>query len=80
MPLYHFHIAKGQKLVDPNTIELSNVEAAKHHAYKLAGSLTALSRGLGGLRHLRDWYVQVTDERGKVLARCEVRPMAGARE
>jgi hypothetical protein len=79
MPHYHFHIAKEQKLVDHSTIELSNAEAAKRHAHRLAGSLTALSQGLGGLRHLGGWYVQVTDERGNMLARCEVKAMVGAR-
>jgi hypothetical protein len=40
--------------------------------------LTLLSRGFG-IRHLHDWYVQVTDHRGNTLARCDVRPIAPAR-
>jgi hypothetical protein len=37
--------------------------------------LTVLSSGFG-IRHLRDWCVQVTDQRGNTLAHCEVRPIA----
>ncbi len=77
MPLFHFRIAKGDKVVDPKGIELPDADAARRHAERLAGGLTLLSRGFG-VRHLRDWYVQVTDERGNTLARCEVRPIPAA--
>jgi hypothetical protein len=77
MPLFHFHIAKGEKTIDPKGIELPDAEAAKEHA-ELAGGLTLLSNGFG-IRHLRDWYVHVMDERGNTLTRCEVRPIAAVR-
>ena len=75
MPLFHFRIAKGDKIVDPKGIELPDVHAAKRHAELLARGLTVLSSGFG-IRHLRDWCVQVTDQRGNTLAHCEVRPIA----
>jgi hypothetical protein len=78
MPLFHFRIAKGEKTVDPKRVELPDAEAAKEHAERLASGLTLLSNGFG-IRHLRDWHVQVMDERGNALTRCEVRPIAAAR-
>ena len=79
MPLYHFRIAKGEKIVDPNGIELPDADAAKRHAERLAGGLTLLSSGFG-IRHLRDWYVQVMDEGGNTLVRYEVRPFVATRD
>ena len=71
MPLYHVHVAKGRKAVDPRAVELPDVESAKRYAERLAGGLTMLSRGFG-IRYLGDWYVQVTDGRGKTLTQCHV--------
>jgi hypothetical protein len=72
MPLYHFRMAKGPKIIDHNGIELPDAAAAKRHAEKLAQGLTAISADFGGIRHLLDWRIEVTDERGKTLAQCEV--------
>ena len=72
MPTFYFHLANGRKLLDPRGIDLPDQDAAKRHAERLAGGLTAVSREFGGISHLRDWHVQVTDERGKMLAQCEV--------
>jgi hypothetical protein len=71
MPHYNIRIAKGRKVVNPVGVELPNREAAKRHAEKRADGLTVLSRGFG-MRHLGDWHVQVLDEYGKIVVRCEV--------
>jgi hypothetical protein len=71
MPLYHFHVVKGRKKLDPNAIELPNDESAKRHGEHLADGLTTLSRGFG-IRYLGDWHVAVTDAKGKSVTRCEV--------
>ena len=68
MPLYHVHVAKEQRKVDYKVIDLPNAESAKHHAARLAHGLAVLSHGFRGAR-LRDWCVQVTDEKGKAVAR-----------
>jgi hypothetical protein len=72
MPLYHFRMAKGPKIIDHKGIELADAQAAKRHAETLARGLTATSTAFGGLRHLLDWRIEVTDERGTTLAQCEV--------
>ena len=72
MPTFYFHLANGRKLLDPRGIEFPDPEAAKRHGERLAGGLTAVSHQFGGISHLRDWHVQVTDEKGNMLARCEV--------
>jgi hypothetical protein len=71
MPLYHFHVVKGRKKLDPNAIELPNDESAKRHGEHLADGLTTLSRGFG-IRYLGDWHVAVTDAKGNSVTRCEV--------
>jgi hypothetical protein len=77
MALYHFRMAKGPKIIDHNGIELADADAAKRHAETLADGLTAVSADFGGLRHLLDWCIEVTDERGKTLAQCEVPHVRG---
>jgi hypothetical protein len=72
MPLYHFRMAKGPKIIDHNGIELPDAQAAKRHAETLARGLTATSAAFGGLRHLLNWCIEVTDEGGTTLAQCEV--------
>ncbi len=72
MPLYHFRMAKGPKIIDHTGIELPDAQAARRHAETLARGLTATSATFGGLRHLLNWRIEVTDERGKTLAHCEV--------
>ncbi len=71
MPLYHIHIAKGQRKLDRKVIDLPNAESAKHHAARLAHGLAALSHGFRVAR-LGNWCVQVTDEKGKALARWDL--------
>jgi hypothetical protein len=71
MPLYHLYVTKGQKKLDRKVIGLPNAESAKRHAERLANGLTVLSRGFGAT-HLADWHVQVTDEKGNTLARCDL--------
>jgi hypothetical protein len=71
MPLYHLHVVKGRKKVDPRAVELPNDESAKRHAKQLAAGLTTLSRGFG-IRHLEDCHVDVTDAKGKWVGRCDV--------
>jgi hypothetical protein len=72
MPTYYFHLANGRKLLDPRGIEFPDQEAARRHAERLADGLTAVSREFGGIAHLRNWHIRVTDAQGKTLARCGV--------
>ena len=53
---------KGPKIIDHNGIELPDAQAAKRHAETLARGLTATSAAFGGLRHLLNWCIEVTDE------------------
>ncbi len=71
MPLYHIHVSKGHKTVDPKASELPDAEAAKRHAERIADGLAAISSGFG-VSHLRDWHVRVTDKNGKRIAQYEV--------
>ena len=71
MPMYHVHVAKGDKAVDPRAVELPDAESAKRHGEQLAEGLKALNSGFG-IGHLRDWQVKVTDKKGRTLARYDV--------
>ncbi len=64
MPLYHVQ--------HPTAIDFPDARSAERHAERLAGGLTALSKGLGGER-LRDWHVEVSDESGTTLGRYDLR-------
>jgi hypothetical protein len=77
MPFYHFRMAKGPKIIDPNGIDLPDAEAAKRHAEKLADGLTAISAEFSGIRHLLNWRIEVTDQHGKTLAQYEVPHVLG---
>jgi Domain of unknown function (DUF6894) len=77
MPLYHFHVAKGHKTVDPRAIELPDAESAKRYAERIADGLSARNTRFG-VGSLRDWHVRVTDRNGQPVAQYKVSKMVHA--
>jgi hypothetical protein len=65
MPMYHVHIARDGKTLEPNAVELPDAE---RHAERPAEGLTTMSSGFG-VGGLRDCHVKLTDTKGRTLAR-----------
>jgi hypothetical protein len=64
MPIYHFHLCDGFRVLDPRGLDLPDAKAAAHYGLKMANSLSETARDLGSGHPLR---VHVTDESGKTL-------------
>ncbi len=66
MPRYHFHIRKGEVLVeDPEGTEVSETEALEDEAIEAARDLLA-DGDLQGLDR-REWVYGITDESGATV-------------
>jgi hypothetical protein len=62
MPIYHFHLTNGHKLIDPRGLELPTLEAAIRYAQGLARSFGPVSRALNG--ESVPTFVDIIDELG----------------
>jgi hypothetical protein len=72
MPIYHFHLCDGYKLLDPRGVELPHANAAARHGEQLAKGFVAAVRVLNGERHQFRWHVHVTDGGGSTIGRFDV--------
>jgi hypothetical protein len=71
MPVYHFHVVGGRKLFDPRGLDLPGDEAARHYGRQLADGLKSDELARPGYVPT---FVEVVDEAGNTLTRCEVIP------
>jgi hypothetical protein len=71
MPVYHFHVDGGRKMLDPRGIDLPSDDAARHYGQQLADGFKPVALAQQGFIRA---FVEVVDEAGNTLARCEVIP------
>lgn len=72
MPVYHFHLCDGHRLLDPRGVDLPDAEAAAHHGDQLAKGFVDAARALSGEGHQSNWHIHVTDEDGHTLGRFDI--------
>jgi hypothetical protein len=70
MPIYHFHLCDGHRLLDPRGIDLPDAKAAAQHGDDLAKGLVNSAHALSGQGRRSNWHV--TDEDGHTLGRFDV--------
>ena len=63
MPVFHFNVYDGVRLPDEDGTDLPDWRQAEIAAIELAGSLIRE----GAIEPLREWHMEVTDERGLIL-------------
>jgi hypothetical protein len=71
MPVYHFNVVGARKLLNPRGGDLPGDEAARHYGQRLTDGLKPVALARQGFIPA---FVEVVDETGNTLARCEVVP------
>lgn len=68
MPRYYFHIHDGADFPDRDGTMLPDLEAARHEAIRLAGSvIRELGSPFWDERHGGEWTMEVADQQGNPL-------------
>ena len=71
MPMYYFHLSDDYKLPDVDGTDLSDLAAARSHAFGVARELTFKSEGM--LNHGWSlWRMLVHDDNGRELFSLEL--------
>ncbi len=69
MSLFRFQIFDGRSQIDPHTIDLPNLAAARREGIRRAGATLVLDAPI--MTPDKDWRLDVTDEQGTLLFRYD---------
>jgi hypothetical protein len=69
MPIYHFHVTDGRRLLDPRGLDLPDAEAAARYGQQLAEGFASVVSAIDGSPLS---YVEIADEDGTLVTRVEI--------
>lgn len=69
MPMYQFRVFDGRSHVIPDTVEFSDLDAARREGIRRAGAALVLDAHV--ISPNADWHLDVTDKAGTLLFRYD---------